>query len=453
MAKKGGSMKNRYGKSLIVIVVTLSLLLSIVAIAKVKSVYAEKSLTKFQYLEMFSDALDIIERKYVDQVDSKKLIQGAIKGMLNELDPHSSYMDKEAFNMFKDEIKGEFGGLGITIGLKDKVLTVIAPIEDTPAYRGGIKAGDKIIKIDGKPTANITIDEAVNKLRGEPGTSVTLTILRPGSEKPFDIKLVREIIKVKTVKFQRKDNIGYIRVTQFNETASSETMEALKKLKTENIKGLILDLRNNPGGLLDEAINLSSIFIQPGKTVVFTKERTEKNNTYYKSRSAPVHDYDIPLVVLINSGSASASEIVSGALQDYKRGIIIGVTSFGKASVQTTFNMNDGSAIKLTTAKYYTPLGRSIQGVGIKPDLEVKPGEIIYKEDEPEFREKDYEKHLKGEGESKNIKEKDTNKDKAVNNDNITLSDLEKIDFDKDLQLKYAVDFLKGLLIYGKKGQ
>ncbi|MEF3255288.1 MAG: peptidase S41, partial [Deferribacterales bacterium] len=236
---------------------------------------------------------------------------------------------------------------------------------------------------------------------------------------------------------------------------SSDVMNAIEKLKGEKIEGLILDLRNNPGGLLEEAVNVSSIFLQPGKTVVFTKERDEKNTVYLKARKLPVVDYDIPLIVLINSGSASASEIVSGALQDHKRAIVMGVTSFGKASVQTTFNLTDGSAIKLTIAKYYTPSGKSIQGVGITPDIEVKSGEIVYNENEQEFREKDYEKHLKGENEEDHPKKKQDksqgNQEKV--NDNLTLSELEKADFEKDLQLKYAYDFLKGLLIHGKKSK
>lgn len=447
-------MKNRFSKSLIFVVISVVLVLSIMAVAKVKTVYAEKSVSKFQYLEMFSDALDIIDRKYVDQVDHKKLIQGAIKGMLNELDPHSAYMDRDVYNSFKDEIKGEFGGLGITIGMRDKMLTVIAPIEDTPAYRAGIKSGDKIIKIDGKSTANISIEDAVSKLRGEPGTSVTVTILRSGEDKPFDVKIVREIIKVKTVKFQKKENIGYIRLTQFNESASSDVMSALKNLKNQNIQGLILDLRNNPGGLLDEAVNVSSIFIPAGKTVVFTRERNEKNTVYLKSRNMPASDYDIPLIVLINSGSASASEIVSGAIQDHKRGLIVGTTSFGKASVQSTFGMDDGSAIKLTIARYYTPSGKSIQGVGITPDLEIKAGEIVYKDNVQELREKDYEKHIIGENEIKDNKGSKDSEDQGKynkNNDNSTLLDPDRIDFDRDLQLKYAYDFLKGILIHGKK--
>ncbi|PMP69844.1 MAG: peptidase S41 [Calditerrivibrio nitroreducens] len=443
-------MKNRFSKSFIILGIGLILVLGIFALLKTKSVYAQKGISKFQYLEIFSDAFDIVERKYVEPIDTKKLIQGAIKGMLSELDPHSNYMDEKAFENFKTEIKGEFGGLGITIGIKDKILTIIAPIEDTPAYRAGLKAGDKIIKIDGKPTSNITIDEAVNKLRGTPGTSVTITILRSSMPKPFDVTLVREIIKVKTVKFMEKDDIGYLRLTQFNESASSELSEALDKLKKDGVKGLILDLRNNPGGLLDEAVNVASMFIKPGKTVVFTKERNEKNNMYLKSKNMRVSEYELPMVVLINGGSASASEIVSGALQDYKRAVIMGTTSFGKASVQTTFNLSDGSAIKLTTAKYYTPSGRSIQGVGIKPDIEVKSGEILYKEDNMNIKESDLENHLIGDEEKKNSINNQASDNKTIN-DNITLSDLDKIDFDKDLQLKYAYDFLKGILIYGKK--
>jgi len=442
-------MKNRFSKSFIIFGIGIVLVLAIFAFAKARNVYAQKGISKFQYLEIFSDALDIIERKYVEPVDTEKLVKGAIKGMLNELDPHSNYMDKKAYEMFKEEIKGEFGGLGITIGMRDKILTIIAPIEDTPAYRAGLKAGDKIIKIDGKSTENITIDEAVNKLRGAPGTSVTITILR-NSMKPFDVTIVREIIKVKTVKYIKKDDVGYLRLTQFNESASSELSDALEKLKKDGIKAIILDLRNNPGGLLDEAVNVTSLFIQPGKTVVYTKERNEKNNMYLKSRNMKISEYDLPMVVLINGGSASASEIVSGALQDYKRAVIMGTTSFGKASVQTTFNLSDGSALKLTTAKYYTPSGRSIQGVGITPDIEVKQGEIVYKESEMHIKEKDLDKHILGDEEKQQQQDKNNTSDN-ITSDNITLSDLDKIDFDKDLQLKYAYDFIKGILIYGKK--
>ncbi|MBZ4642542.1 MAG: carboxyl-terminal processing protease [Deferribacteres bacterium] len=405
---------------------------------KISDVYA-KSESRYQQLENFSDALNIIDKYYVEKVELKDLINGAIQGMLQNLDPHSSYMDKETYKEFKVETKGEFGGLGITIGMRDKILTVISPIEDTPADKAGIKAGDKIIKIDDKSTANITLDEAVKKLRGKPGTNVKITILRDGVEKPFDVTITRAIIKIQAVKSKMIDDIAYIRLTNFKEDASREIMDALKKLSKNNYKGIILDLRNNPGGLLTEAVNVANLFLDSGKTVVFTKDRDGKENHLKTSMFADFDD-STPLVVLINEGSASASEIVAGALQDYRRAVIIGQTSFGKASVQTIIPLSDGSAIKLTTARYYTPKGRSIQGVGIKPDIEISAGKIVLTKSHFSLKESDLENHLVGEQE------------KIMDNSTKSEEDADKPeDINNDIQLKSAVDVLKGLIIYGKK--
>lgn len=403
---------------------------------KISNVYAVGD-SRFQYLETFSDTLSIIDKYYVEKVELKDLIKGAINGMLLELDPHSNYMDKDMYNEFKVETSGEFGGLGITIGMKDKILTVISPIEDTPAFKAGIKAGDKIVKINGTSTTGLTLDEAVKKLRGKPGTDVTVTIFRTGVEKPFDVTITRDIIKIKSVKNKTFSDIAYIRLTQFTQNASAEIKDALEKIKTDSgYKGIVLDLRNNPGGLLTEAVNVSNLFLPAGKTVVFTKDRTGEEN-HLKTSLFKNSDVSVPLVLLINEGSASASEIVAGAMQDYKRGVVIGKTSFGKASVQTIIPMNDGSAVKLTTARYYTPNGRSIQGVGIKPDIEVDAGKITLSETHFDIKEKDLNKHLLGENE------------KTVDNDTVSTDVVE--DINDDLQLKTAVDVLKGLIIYGTK--
>lgn len=403
---------------------------------KISNVYAVGE-SRFQYLETFSDTLSIIDKYYVEKVELKDLIKGAINGMLLELDPHSNYMDKDMYNEFKVETSGEFGGLGITIGMKDKILTVISPIEDTPAFKAGIKAGDKIVKINGTSTTGLTLDEAVKKLRGKPGTDVTVTIFRTGVEKPFDVTITRDIIKIKSVKNKTFSDIAYIRLTQFTQNASVEIRDALEKIKTDSgYKGIVLDLRNNPGGLLTEAVNVSNLFLPAGQTVVFTKDRTGEEN-HLKTSLFKNSDVSVPLVVLINEGSASASEIVAGAMQDYKRGVVIGKTSFGKASVQTIIPMNDGSAVKLTTARYYTPKGRSIQGVGIKPDIEVEAGKITLSETHFDIKEKDLNKHLLGENEN------------TVDNDTVSTDVVE--DINDDLQLKTALDVLKGLIIYGSK--
>ncbi len=327
----------------------------------------------YRNLKLFTEVLDLVEKNYVDEVDSKALIQGAVNGMLKSLDPHSVYLTEEMYKELKVDTEGRFGGVGIEITLVKDVLTVVAPIEDTPAYLAGVKAGDQISKIDGSSTKDITITEAVKKLRGTKGTKVTITIIREGEQAPFDVTITRAEIKVRSVRVKTYEgNYGYIRIAAFQERTSEDVRLALRDLdkKLKPLRGLIIDLRNNPGGLLPQAIDVSDIFLKSG-TIVSTKGRVKGMDTRAIARDQGGEPL-IPLVVLLNEGSASAAEIVAGALQGNKRAPVIGTRSFGKASVQTIIPLDGGNALKLTTAKYYTPDGRSIHGEGIIPDLEIK---------------------------------------------------------------------------------
>ncbi|MGE4497153.1 MAG: S41 family peptidase [Deferribacterales bacterium] len=328
--------------------------------------------SRYENLDSFTEVMYLIEKNYVEPVENKTLVDGAIKGMLQGLDPHSTYFTEKEYKDFQVETKGEFGGLGITIGMRDNILTVIAPIEDTPAFRAGLKAGDKIIKIEDNATTGMSLEDAVNKLRGNPGTNITVTIHRDSNPKPFDVTLTRAVIKVKAVKSDMigKD-VAYIRVTQFKEDVSGEIKTAIEQLRKNKYKGIIIDLRNNPGGLLTEAINVSSIFLPSGKEVVYTKDRTGRDQ-HFKSSAFTLREEKTPLVLLVNEGSASASEILAGAIQDYKRGVLVGKKTYGKASVQSIIPLRDGSAVKLTTAKYFTPKGRMIHDKGIDPDLVIE---------------------------------------------------------------------------------
>ncbi len=349
----------------------------------------------YEDLRTFTEVLTIIKKSYVDEVKTKDLINGAVKGMINSLDPHSGYLSQEAFKDFQVETKGEFGGVGIQLGIKDGILTVIAPIEDTPAYKAGIKAGDKIVKISAQLTKDMAIHDAVTKMRGPKGTSVTITIVREGWKEPKDFTLVRDIIKIKSVKAKMIDEgVGYIKLTQFQEMTASELTAALEKLKKEGMSSLILDLRNDPGGLLNSAVEVTEQFLPPKKLVVSIKGRDGEKNEYYTDGEKPYTE--TPMVVLVNQGSASASEIVAGALKDWNRAIIIGVQTFGKGSVQSLIPLSDGSGLRLTTAKYYTPKGTSIQSVGITPDIIVKI-EPKDGKDHTVIREKNLDRHLKNE--------------------------------------------------------
>jgi carboxyl-terminal processing protease len=405
-------------------------------------------------LKLLTEVLRQVEENYVEKVERKKLLEGAVNGMLAALDPHSAYLPPEPFTEMKVEMSGSFGGLGIEISLKEGKLTVVSPIEDTPAWRAGIKPGDHIWKIDGTPTRDLTIVQAVKKMRGERGTKVTLTILRNGETEPRVFPLVRDIIRTKSLKARTLEpGYGYVRISHFQERTGEDFANALRNLRTENggtLKGLVLDLRNNPGGLLDMAVEVAGRFVGErldNGLIVYTEGREEFARRRY---SATVGEKEprYPLVVLINSGSASASEIVAGALQDHGRAVIMGTPSFGKGSVQTVVPMKDGAGLKLTTALYYTPKGRSIQAKGIIPDIVVKNGELktMAEDNREDFHEKDFGNHL-GNGEKtptpeKGAAEKKEKGEKEVKPAQHAMSGSED-DAKKDFQLLRALDLLK----------
>lgn len=347
----------------------------------------------YEELKVFTEALSMVKKNYVEDVKTKDLVYGAIKGMLSSLDPHSSFLNPDAYKEMQAETKGEFGGIGIQIGVKEGMLTVIAPIEDTPAYRAGIKAGDKIIKINNELTKDMSLHDAVSKMRGLPKTSVTITILREGWKETKDFTLARELIKIKSVKSKiLEDGIGYIKISQFQEQTAADLSTALEKLMQEKMNSLILDLRNNPGGLLNSAVSVTSQFLPPGKLVVYIKGKKGERTEYNTGDDRP--NYDIPMIVLVNEGSASASEIVAGALKDWNKAVILGIKTFGKGSVQSVIPLSDGSGLRLTTAIYYTPKGTSIQATGIVPDIVVKLDIKEKGKEHPVIREKDLEGHL-----------------------------------------------------------
>lgn len=390
----------------------------------------------YNQLELFADALSIIRNEYADEVDSKKLIYGAMQGMLGSLDDYSQFMDPDEYNEIKIETKGEFGGIGVEISLKDGILTVITPMIGTPADLNGIKAGDKIVKIDGNITKNITLNDAVKQMRGKPGSIVTLTVWREGLSSILDIPIKRDIIKVHSIKKADiiEDNIGYIKLVEFQENTPRDLDDALKKLKAGGMDSLILDLRNNPGGLLDGAVDVAERFLSKDKVIVSIKSRTQAQNAAFRSSGRIAHT-DFPLIVMVNEGSASASEIVAGAVKDNKRGIVIGMKTFGKASVQTVIPLKDGSAIKFTTAYYLTPSGKLIKDEGIMPDVAVERTDYASKKKD---RGADIFENLEGGKGLVGAKEKP--------GENIKRSvDLEP---EKDNQLDMAVNLMKAIKVY-----
>jgi len=359
-------------KKRIILVILGFLFLSIVFGGDVK-VSQEKKWEDNPYknLELLIDALNIIKENYVEPVENKKLIYGALKGMLMSLDPYSAFLEPEFKKELQIETKGEFEGVGMEITLKDGIITVVSPIEDTPAWKAGIKEGDKIIEIDGKSTKGMSTMEAAQMLRGKKGTKVTISVLREGVSNLMKFTLERDVIKIKSVKSKIYDDIGYIRLTGFQENTTDDLRKTLKEFNEKNLKGLILDLRNNPGGLLNVAIEVSEMFLPPNKLIVYTQGRNKKDTAKFYSKTKPI--WEKPIVLLVNGGSASASEILFGALKDnYQNFLSVGTKTFGKGSVQNLIPLSDGSAIKLTIAKYYTPKGVCIEGEGIAPDIEVK---------------------------------------------------------------------------------
>ncbi len=369
------------------VVAGILIALQLPAFAEKASAPSQTTGLPIQDLRTFAEVFNAIKQGYVEPVEDKKLINNAISGMVSNLDPHSTYLDAEAFKELQVGTHGEFGGLGIEVGMEDGFVKVIAPIEDTPAARAGLKTGDLIVKIDDTAVKGLTLNEAVKKLRGKPKTQVTLTIARKGMNKPLVVTLTREVIKVQSVKFKMLEpGYGYVRITQFQETTISALVNAVNQLyKNGPLKGLILDLRNDPGGLLNAAVGVSAVFLPPDDLVVSTDGRAPdaKHKFYAKPedyqhgreddlRNLPAGIKTVPMIVLVNGGSASASEIVAGALQDYKRATVLGTQTFGKGSVQTVLPLPGNTAIKITTARYYTPKGRSIQAKGIEPDVEVE---------------------------------------------------------------------------------
>ena len=424
-------------------------------------------------LRAFSEIFGKIKSDYVEPVEDKKLITEAINGMLSGLDPHSAYLDNEAFKELQVGTQGEFGGLGIEVGMEDGFVKVVSPIEDTPAFKAGVKSGDLVIKLDDTPVKGMTLNDAVKRMRGKPGTDVTLTIIRKGESKPLTITITRAVIKIKSVKYKLAEpGFGYVRITQFQEHTGANLVDAMKDLGEQNkgpLKGLVLDLRNDPGGLLNGAVAVSAAFLQPNALVVYTEGRSEdakmkltanKENylrgaqeDYFKHLPASIKT--VPIIVLVNGGSASASEIVAGALQDQKRAIIMGTQSFGKGSVQTILPLGNGTAIKLTTARYYTPGGRSIQAKGITPDIMVEEATVTgVTEPAMNLREADLERHLaNGQKDDKpavapvKLPAPKTPGDKGGKSENTDKLEPGEIVSKNDYQLNQAVNLLKGLQI------
>jgi len=409
-------------------------------------VLAEKEVTApaplpLEDLRAFSEVFGQIKAAYVEDVSDHDLLESAIKGMLTGLDPHSSYLDTKSYKELQEGTRGEFGGLGIEVGMEDGFVKVIAPIDDTPAQKAGVQAGDLVIRLNEKPVKGMTLSDAVKIMRGKPGTDIILTIVRDGEDKPLKITITRAIIKVVSVKNRiLEEGFGYVRIASFQSRTGQNLREAISKLKKENdsknLKGLVLDLRNNPGGLLNAAVSVSDAFLTSG-LIVYTEGRIANSKMSFKANPDDLLN-GAPIVVLINGGSASASEIVAGALQDHKRAVIMGEQSFGKGSVQTILPNNKGGAIKITTARYFTPAGRSIQAEGISPDVELAKVKLE-SVDEGFFsiKERDLTKHLENsEGKQKEAVEKKKDAKK---------------DISKDYPLNEALNLLKGISILSSK--
>ena len=419
--------------------ILLSSLLYIFIITSFQAQGASKNKETYEYLDLFGQIFDRVRSEYVEEVTDEELIEKAIDGMLTGLDPHSSYMNEEVWKEMQMDTSGKFGGLGIEITMEEGFVKVVSPIEDTPAFKAGVEAGDYIIQIDETPVFGLTLREAVELMRGDKGESITITISRDGLES-FEVEIIRDIIKIQSVKYEIINNIGYLRITSFTEQTESGLLSSIKKIKEELNNqqiGFILDVRSNPGGLLNQSIKVSDIFLERGE-IVSTRGRDEENIKRYRARKGDKINGQ-PLIVLINGGSASASEIVAGALQDHKRAIVVGTKSFGKGSVQTIIPFKKSNKIKstagirLTTARYYTPSGESIQGKGIEPDIIIEQGTFESKEFK-RFSEAD----LKDSLDAKNDQKEDTSEEKDEVESRLA----------QDYQLARAVDLIKGINIY-----
>jgi len=431
----------------LIITSILSLFLTISLFAKEKNETATSDQTRFESLTKLTKVIGTVEKYYVDDIKLQEIIDKALKGLMQELDAHSSYLDKKASNEMSITTAGEFGGLGITVGMRDGALTVISPIDDTPAYKAGVKASDIILKIDDKATLGMTLDEAVSIMRGKPKTDISITVVRKGELKPIEIKMQRDIIKVQSVfaKTVEDEDLLYIRISSFDAKVTEELQKAIKN--NPNAKGIILDLRNNPGGLLGQAIGVVDLFVKSG-TIVSQKGRDKESEEKFEATKFGFKS-DLPLVVLVNEGSASASEIVSGSLQDHKRAVIIGEKTFGKGSVQAVLPINDDQTenIKLTIAKYYLPSGRTIQALGVTPDIIASAGKVTQDEDSAfRIKEADLKRHL--EGELDKVDKKSKNDSKSSKNDSNKIVSKEELLNDNQLNTSLAI--LKSLIIMNK---
>lgn len=398
----------------------------------------------YRLLNLFGDVFEQVKSKYVEEVDDKQLIEAAINGMLTSLDPHSSYLNMDNFEEMQVDTRGEFGGLGIEVTMEEGFVKVISPIYDTPAEKAGLQPGDYITHIDGTPIRGLGLNEAVEMMRGKVNTDIRLTIMRKGEAAPFDVTLTRAVIKIQSVRSEAKDDVGYIRITKFNEQTYSGLQRAITDMRDQigpEMKGLVIDLRNNPGGLLDQAISVSDAFLDKGE-IVSTRPRDTENTERYNARPGDLAD-GLPMIVLVNDGSASASEIVAGALQDHRRAVIMGTRSFGKGSVQTILPMPGNVALRLTTARYYTPSGKSIQEVGIVPDIIVPQARIESIEAAQRRSEADLNGALRNEDETISNAESDAN-DRRSAAEEIAL---------EDYQLSRALDMIRGIALFAPRPQ
>lgn len=397
-------------------------------------------------LRVFAEAFNRISASYVEEIDDKTLLENAIRGMLTQLDPHSAYLDKDSFTDLQQTTSGNYGGLGIEIGMEDGFVKVIAPMDDTPAEKAGIRSGDLIVQLDGTPVKGMSLSEAIEAMRGEPGSDVKLTVVKSGESSPMDVTLTREVIKVASVR-QRylEDGYGYLRIAQFQSGTGDEVEKAIIQLKDEgDLEGLIIDLRNNPGGVLQAAVQVSDVFLEDG-LIVYTNGRLNDAELKYNA-TAPDAISGVPIVVLVNEGTASASEIVAGALQDHSRAVIMGTTTFGKGSVQTILPLNNEKAIKLTTARYYTPNGKSIQAAGIEPDIWVDRSKVTPLKSNPwRVTERDLPKHLDNENDHEN-NEEESEGEIASDGEKSNRMELAI----RDYQLNEALTLLKGLRILAR---
>ena len=440
---------------ILTVLLTLSLLVSYPAFAQEEAdrtagtqPQADDHSETYRQLDLFGDVFERVRAQYVEEKTDKDLIENSINGMLTALDPHSAYLDNEKFEDMQVSTRGEFGGLGIEVTMENGLVKVVSPIDDTPAFAAGVLAGDYIVQIDEEPVMGLTLSEAVDKMRGKVGTEIDLLITREGAEAPIEMTLIRDVIKIRSVRHRVEGNTGYIRITTFNQHSESGVKKAIQEIKAElgnKLNGFVLDLRNNPGGLLDQAIAVSDVFLDKGE-IVSTRGRHEEDTKRDNATPGDLSE-GLPIVVLINGGSASASEIVSGALQDHRRAIVMGTQSFGKGSVQTVIPLPGHGAMRLTTARYYTPSGRSIQAKGIEPDIIVEPAKI------ETYNIKRYrEENLKG---ALDKKEEPANDNENQEGEDQKDEEEEAKEEIKDYQLLRALDLLNGLTLYkgGKQAE